>query len=205
LLAAVPRWWWRPDQVANSPAVAAAVLTRVVVGAPSAMSLAAVRQASSFRRRSLPDGPTHAARSDAALNFTSGTTQTENWCGLQPAQLSGSAGFSTHVLGSGCSPAISLATFPRRAGPARLELFFAPCNPVPRGFVVNSRAFDAKGLLATIGRCGVTTLCAPPTVLRRFIRRIALSSSPHPFFLPLHLLFFLHFLPLPRYLVASGA
>ena len=31
-------------------------------------------------------------------------------------------------------------------------------------------AFDAKGLLATIGRCGVTTLCAPPTVWRLFIQ-----------------------------------
>jgi acetyl-CoA synthetase len=33
-------------------------------------------------------------------------------------------------------------------------------------FVVNQPRFDAKGLLATLGRCGVTTLCAPPTVWR---------------------------------------
>src|SRR6185312_9631875 len=37
-------------------------------------------------------------------------------------------------------------------------------------FVVNQPRFDAKGLLATIGRCGVTTLCAPPTVWRLFIQ-----------------------------------
>jgi len=30
--------------------------------------------------------------------------------------------------------------------------------------------FDAKGLLATVARCGVTTLCAPPTVWRLFIQ-----------------------------------
>jgi acetyl-CoA synthetase len=36
--------------------------------------------------------------------------------------------------------------------------------------VVNQPRFDAKGLLATIGRCGVTTLCAPPTVWRLFIQ-----------------------------------
>jgi acetyl-CoA synthetase len=37
-------------------------------------------------------------------------------------------------------------------------------------FVVNQPRFDAKGLLATIARCGVTTLCAPPTVWRLFIQ-----------------------------------
>jgi acetyl-CoA synthetase len=37
-------------------------------------------------------------------------------------------------------------------------------------FVVNQPRFDAKALLATIGRCGVTTLCAPPTVWRLFIQ-----------------------------------
>jgi acetyl-CoA synthetase len=36
--------------------------------------------------------------------------------------------------------------------------------------VVNQPRFDAKGLLATIARCGVTTLCAPPTVWRLFIQ-----------------------------------
>jgi acetyl-CoA synthetase len=37
-------------------------------------------------------------------------------------------------------------------------------------FVVNQPRFDAKGLLGTIGRGGVTTLCAPPTVWRLFIQ-----------------------------------
>ena len=37
-------------------------------------------------------------------------------------------------------------------------------------FVVNQPRFDAKALLATVGRCGVTTLCAPPTVWRLFIQ-----------------------------------
>jgi acetyl-CoA synthetase len=36
--------------------------------------------------------------------------------------------------------------------------------------VVNQPRFDAKGLLATIARCAVTTLCAPPTVWRLFIQ-----------------------------------
>jgi acetyl-CoA synthetase len=48
--------------------------------------------------------------------------------------------------------------------------FFAPWNAGATVFVVNQPRFDAKGLLATIGRCGVTTLCAPPTVWRLFIQ-----------------------------------
>ena len=48
--------------------------------------------------------------------------------------------------------------------------FFAPWNAGATVFVVNQPRFDAKALLATIGRCGVTTLCAPPTVWRLFIQ-----------------------------------
>src|SRR5215475_5856880 len=48
--------------------------------------------------------------------------------------------------------------------------FFAPWNAGATVFVVNQARFDAKGLLATIARCGVTTLCAPPTVWRLFIQ-----------------------------------
>src|SRR2546429_8214839 len=48
--------------------------------------------------------------------------------------------------------------------------FFAPWNAGATVFVVNQPRFDAKNLLATVGRCGVTTLCAPPTVWRLFIQ-----------------------------------
>ena len=48
--------------------------------------------------------------------------------------------------------------------------FFAPWNAGATVFVVNQPRFDAKALLATVGRCGVTTLCAPPTVWRLFIQ-----------------------------------
>jgi len=65
---------------------------------------------------------------------------------------------------------MSISTFPRRAGPSTLELFFRAMECGATVFVVNQPRFDAKGLLATIGRCGVTTLCAPPTVWRLFIQ-----------------------------------
>jgi acetyl-CoA synthetase len=48
--------------------------------------------------------------------------------------------------------------------------FFAPWNAGATIFIVNQPRFEAKGLLSTIGRCGVTTLCAPPTVWRLFIQ-----------------------------------
>src|SRR6202048_2117938 len=48
--------------------------------------------------------------------------------------------------------------------------FFAPWNAGATVFMLNQPRFNAKGLLATIGRCGVTTLCAPPTVWRLFIQ-----------------------------------
>ena len=46
--------------------------------------------------------------------------------------------------------------------------FFAPWNAGATVFDNYSR-FDAKQTLNTITRCGVTTLCAPPTVWRMFI------------------------------------
>ena len=50
-----------------------------------------------------------------------------------------------------------------------MELFFAPWNAGGTVFAYNYSRFDAKQTLHTITRCGVTTLCAPPTVWRMFI------------------------------------
>jgi len=46
---------------------------------------------------------------------------------------------------------------------------FAPWNAGAAVFVYNYARFDAPRMLETIGRCGVTTLCAPPTVWRMLI------------------------------------
>jgi acetyl-CoA synthetase len=103
------------------------------------------------------------------LYFTSGTTakpklvrhsqrsypvghlSTMYWLGLKPGDIHlniSSPGWAKHAW----------------------SCFFAPWNAGATVFVVNQPRFDAKGLLATIGRCGVTTLCAPPTVWRLFIQ-----------------------------------
>jgi acetyl-CoA synthetase len=103
------------------------------------------------------------------LYFTSGTTakpklvrhsqrsypvgglSTMYWLGLKPGDIHlniSSPGWAKHAW----------------------SCFFAPWNAGATVFVVNQPRFDAKGLLATIARCGVTTLCAPPTVWRLFIQ-----------------------------------
>lgn len=47
--------------------------------------------------------------------------------------------------------------------------FFAPWNAGATIFVHNYDRFNAKRTLDVVARCGVTTMCAPPTVWRLFI------------------------------------
>ncbi|HUK54780.1 MAG TPA: AMP-binding protein [Candidatus Binatia bacterium] len=47
--------------------------------------------------------------------------------------------------------------------------FFAPWNAGATIFIHAYGRFDAKATLSTIARCGVTTLCAPPTVWRMLV------------------------------------
>ena len=48
--------------------------------------------------------------------------------------------------------------------------FFAPWNAGATVFVYNYERFSAKAALETVLRCGVTSLCAPPTVWRMLIK-----------------------------------
>jgi len=47
--------------------------------------------------------------------------------------------------------------------------FFAPWNAGATIFIHNYARFDAKKTLSEVARCGVTTMCAPPTVWRMFV------------------------------------
>jgi acetyl-CoA synthetase len=47
--------------------------------------------------------------------------------------------------------------------------FFAPWNAGATIFIHSYSRFDAKATLAAVARCGVTTLCAPPTVWRMMV------------------------------------
>jgi acetyl-CoA synthetase len=157
------------DQVAKFANLRADKLIRIVVDATSEQEgWLPFEEVVNFPETFTPDGPT---RADEAmlLYFTSGTTakpklvrhsqrsyptgalSTMYWLGLQPGDVHlniSSPGWAKHAW----------------------SCFFAPWNAGATVFVVNQPRFDAKALLATIGRCGVTTLCAPPTVWRLFIQ-----------------------------------
>ena len=115
-----------------------------------------------------PDGETR-ADDPMLLYFTSGTTATPKlvlhshqsypvghlstmyWIGLEPGDLHlniSSPGWAKHAW----------------------SCFFSPWNAEAAVFIVNQKRFNARGLLDTISRCGVTTFCAPPTVWRMLIQ-----------------------------------
>jgi acetyl-CoA synthetase len=157
------------DQVAKFAGLGGNQLVGIVVNAPSNQEgWLPYEQAVDFPEDFKPDGPTK-PDDPMLLYFTSGTTakpklvrhsqrsypvgglSTMYWLGLQPGDVHlniSSPGWAKHAW----------------------SCFFAPWNAGATVFVVNQPRFDAKGLLAIIGRCGVTTLCAPPTVWRLFIQ-----------------------------------
>ncbi len=115
-----------------------------------------------------PDGET-LADDPLLLYFTSGTTATPKlvlhshqsypvghlstmyWLGLRPGDVHlniSSPGWAKHAW----------------------SCFFAPWNAGATIFIANQPRFNARGLLDTIARRGVTTFCAPPTVWRILIQ-----------------------------------
>ncbi len=114
-----------------------------------------------------PDGETKVT-DPFMLYFTSGTTAlpklvlhthqsypvghlaTMYWIGIQPNDIHlniSSPGWAKHAW----------------------SCFFAPWNAGATVFIHNYERFNAKRTLDTVARCGVTTMCAPPTVWRLFI------------------------------------
>ncbi len=158
------------DQVAKFAGVGGGGdLLRIVVGATSAHEgWLSYEETAGMAETFKPEGVTN-SDDPMLLYFTSGTTakpklvrhsqrsypvgalSTMYWLGLQPGDIHlniSSPGWAKHAW----------------------SCLFAPWNAGSTVFVVNQPRFDAKGLLAIIARCGVTTLCAPPTVWRLFIQ-----------------------------------
>src|SRR6516164_11024957 len=157
------------DQVEKFANLRSQNSVRVVVGAAAHHDgWLPFERAAEFPDTFAPDGPTR-ADDPLLLYFTSGTTakpklvrhsqrsypvghlSTMYWLGLRPGDVHlniSSPGWAKHAW----------------------SCFFAPWNAGAAVFVVNQARFEAKSLLATIARCGVTTLCAPPTVWRLFIQ-----------------------------------
>ena len=123
-----------------------------------------------------PQGETRAT-DPLLLYFTSGTTakpklvlhshqsypvghlSTMYWIGLQPGDVHwniSSPGWAKHAW----------------------SCFFAPWNAGATIFVYNYERFSAKAALDTITRCGVTSLCAPPTVWRMMIKEDLAAWRP---------------------------
>jgi len=123
----------------------------------------------------VPEGPTPAT-DPLLLYFTSGTTSkpklvehsnqsypvghlsTMFWIGLKEGDIHlniSSPGWAKHAWSN----------------------FFAPWNASATIFIYNYTRFDAKAMLGTLSRCGVTTLCAPPTVWRMLIQE---NLADHP-------------------------
>ena len=140
--------------------------TKLIVGAEIA-GWTGFDRVSAESDRFTPDADTRAT-DPLLLYFTSGTTakpklvlhthasypvghlSTMYWIGLREGDLHwniSSPGWAKHAWSS----------------------VFAPWNAGATIFVYDYQRFDAKRILETIVRCGVTTLCAPPTVWRMLI------------------------------------
>jgi acetyl-CoA synthetase len=123
-----------------------------------------------------PDGATKAT-DPLLLYFTSGTTakpklvlhshqsypvghlSTMYWIGLQRGDVHwniSSPGWAKHAW----------------------SCLFAPWNAGATVFVYNYERFSARACLDTIVRCGVTSLCAPPTVWRMMIKEDLRAWTP---------------------------
>ena len=141
--------------------------TRIVVGG-AAPGWSSLEDAYAASAEFAPDGPT-AANDPILLYFTSGTTtkpklvehsnqsypvghlSTMYWLGLKEGDVHlniSSPGWAKHAW----------------------SCFFAPWNAGACVFIYNYARFNAKAVLDTVARRGVTTLCAPPTVWRLFIQ-----------------------------------
>lgn len=155
------------DQVSKFASLGAENVVRIVVGAASD-GWRSYDEAAKNSESFAADGPTN-ADDPMLLYFTSGTTAKPKL--VRHSQRSYPVGHLSTMYWIGLKPGdvhlnISSPGWAKHAW----SCFFAPWNAGATVFVVNQPRFDAKGLLATIGRCGVTTLCAPPTVWRLFIQ-----------------------------------
>lgn len=144
------------------------VFTRVAIGGGAPSGWLSFEDAYSESRVFVPDGPTKAT-DPMLLYFTSGTTSkpklvlhthqsypvghlsTMYWIGLKPGDVHwniSSPGWAKHAW----------------------SCFFAPWNAGATVFIFNYLRFNAPVVLDVICRCGVTTLCAPPTVWRMMMQ-----------------------------------
>ena len=115
----------------------------------------------------VPDGTTP-ANDPLLLYFTSGTTAKPKM--VLHTQQSYPVGHLTTMYWLGLRPGdVHLNISSPGWGKHAWSSFYAPWNAGATIFVLNQARFDPKFTLDTLVRCGVTSLCAPPTVWRVLI------------------------------------
>ncbi len=156
------------DQVGKFAGLGDDKLVRIVIGGTGKNGWLPFEDTAKASDTFTADGPTR-ADDPMLLYFTSGTTAKPKL--VRHSQRSYPVGHLTTMYWLGLQPGdvhlnISSPGWAKHAW----SCFFAPWNAGATIFIVNQPRFEAKGLLSIIGRCGVTTLCAPPTVWRLFIQ-----------------------------------
>jgi acetyl-CoA synthetase len=140
--------------------------TRTIVGA-SLDGWADYAQAGAASADFQPDGATQ-ADDPLLLYFTSGTTAKPKM--VLHTQQSYPVGHLTTMYWLGLKPGdVHLNISSPGWGKHAWSSFYAPWNAGATIFVLNQARFDTRFTLDTIVRCGVTSLCAPPTVWRLLI------------------------------------
>ena len=140
--------------------------TRTLVGG-SAAGWADYSLADAAPAEFVPDGPTR-ADDPLLLYFTSGTTAQPKM--VLHTQQSYPVGHLTTMYWLGLRPGdVHLNISSPGWGKHAWSSFYAPWNAGATIFVLNQARFDTKFTLDTLVRCGVTSLCAPPTVWRVLI------------------------------------
>jgi acetyl-CoA synthetase len=149
--------------------------TRIAVGGAAADGWSPYSEAYGMHKDFTPDGLTRAS-DPLLLYFTSGTTSqpklvehthasypaghlsTLYWIGLQPGDVHlnvSSPGWAKHAWSN----------------------VFAPLTAGATAFILGHERFSAAALLDAIGSCGITSLCAPPTVWRMLVQADLASAD----------------------------
>ena len=163
-----PRRDRRREGAASSPTLAGDV-TRIVVGAGAAGLARAIDEAYAAPAAFAPDGATRADRSAAALLHLRHHRAAQAGA-AHPPELPGRPPVD-HVLDRPAARATCTGTSARPAGPSTPGA--ASSRPGTRARPCSSINYAAStpGARSTRScRCGVTTLCAPPTVWRMLIQ-----------------------------------
>ncbi|HMO45143.1 MAG TPA: AMP-binding protein [Rubrivivax sp.] len=141
--------------------------TRTQVGGAPLAGWTDYAEADAAAAEFVPDGATR-ADDPLLLYFTSGTTAKPKM--VLHTQASYPVGHLTTMYWLGLKPGdIHLNISSPGWGKHAWSSFYAPWNAGATIFVLNQARFDAKFTLDTLVRCGVTSLCAPPTVWRVLI------------------------------------